>query len=89
MALDEIKITRAITERFMAKFLDSLDLEVAIVGGGVSGLVAAWRLAQKGQSGIILLYTKIRRRSDRWAPLGFPTGSFIMNTYIARYIYGI
>ena len=41
MALDEIKITRAIIERFTEKFLDSLDLDVAIVGGGVSGLVAA------------------------------------------------
>ncbi len=49
MALDEIKITRAIIERFTAKFLDNLDLEVAIVGGGVSGLVAGWRLAQKGR----------------------------------------
>jgi sulfide-dependent adenosine diphosphate thiazole synthase len=49
MALDEIKITRAIMERFTAKFLDCLDLDVAIVGGGVSGLVAAWRLAQKGR----------------------------------------
>ncbi|MBM4286908.1 MAG: thiazole biosynthesis protein [Deltaproteobacteria bacterium] len=49
MALDEIKITRAIIERFTEKFLDCLDLDVAIVGGGVSGLVAAWRLAQKGR----------------------------------------
>lgn len=49
MPLDEIKITRAIIERFTEKFLDCLDLEVAIVGGGVSGLVAGWRLAQKGR----------------------------------------
>ena len=49
MALDEIKITRAIVERFTEKFLDNVELDVAIVGGGVSGLVAAWRLAQKGR----------------------------------------
>lgn len=49
MALDEIKITRAIVERFTAKFLENLDIDVAIVGGGVSGLMAGWRLAQKGR----------------------------------------
>ncbi|MGQ9920566.1 MAG: sulfide-dependent adenosine diphosphate thiazole synthase [Desulfobacca sp.] len=49
MPLDEITITRAIIERYTAKLLDCLDLDVAIVGGGVSGLVAGWRLAQKGR----------------------------------------
>ncbi len=48
MALDEIVITKAIVERYTEKFLDCLDLEVAIVGGGVSGLVAGWKLAQQG-----------------------------------------
>jgi thiamine thiazole synthase len=49
MPLDEIIITRAIVERYTAKFLDCLDLDVAIVGGGVSGLVAGWRLARLGR----------------------------------------
>jgi len=49
MALDEVIITRAIVERFSEKFLNNLDLDVAIVGGGVSGLLAGWRLAQKGR----------------------------------------
>lgn len=35
MKLDEIVISRAITERFMKKFLDSLECAVAIVGGGM------------------------------------------------------
>ncbi len=48
MALDEILITRAIVERFTEKFLGNLDLDVAIVGGGVSGLTAGWRLGQMG-----------------------------------------
>jgi thiamine thiazole synthase len=48
MSLDEIKISRAILSRFMAKFSDCLELDVAIVGAGPSGLMAALRLAQKG-----------------------------------------
>ncbi len=35
MALDEILITRAIIERYTEKLLDNLDLEVAVVGGGM------------------------------------------------------
>jgi thiazole biosynthesis enzyme len=48
MALDEILISRAIIERYTEKLLANLDLDAAVVGGGPSGLVTAWRLAQKG-----------------------------------------
>jgi thiazole biosynthesis enzyme len=48
MSLDEVKISRAILNRFLTKLSDCLDLDVAIVGAGPSGLMAALRLAQKG-----------------------------------------
>ncbi len=49
MELNEVAITRAIVERYMAKFCESLDVEVAIVGGGPSGLVAGYFLAKAGR----------------------------------------
>ncbi|MBC7293725.1 MAG: thiazole biosynthesis protein [Thermoleophilia bacterium] len=47
--LDEQTITRAIIERFTAKLLAHLDVDVAVCGGGPSGLVAAWELARRGR----------------------------------------
>ncbi|MGD8757923.1 MAG: ribose 1,5-bisphosphate isomerase, partial [Deltaproteobacteria bacterium] len=41
MKLDEHVVTKAIIERFTKKWLDHLRVDVAIVGGGPSGLVAA------------------------------------------------
>mgnify|MGYP006308833745 CR=1 FL=1 len=49
MSLDEVAITRTITERFSRKFLDHLDVDVAIVGGGPAGLVAGAALAKAGK----------------------------------------
>jgi sulfide-dependent adenosine diphosphate thiazole synthase len=48
VALDEVLITRAIIERFTEKLLDHVDVDVAVVGGGVSGLTSAWSLARRG-----------------------------------------
>jgi thiamine thiazole synthase len=49
MELDEIIITRAIVDRFYAKLTDNLEADVAIVGGGPSGLVAGYYLAKAGK----------------------------------------
>ncbi|EPR37267.1 thiazole biosynthetic enzyme [Desulfovibrio sp. X2] len=46
--IDENIVTKAIATRFFHKFLDSVELDVAIVGAGPSGLTCAWRLAAQG-----------------------------------------
>ena len=48
MKLDDIKISRAIVEGYMEELLDYLDMDVAIGGGGPSGLTAGYYLAEAG-----------------------------------------
>ncbi len=48
MPLDEIKISRAIIERYFQKLSDYLEMDVAVVGAGPSGLMAAYKLASQG-----------------------------------------
>ena len=46
--LDEIVITKAILESYINELLEYIDLDVAIVGGGPAGMVAAKYLADRG-----------------------------------------
>jgi ribulose 1,5-bisphosphate synthetase/thiazole synthase len=48
MELNEVLITKAIIERFTRKLEENLDLDVAVVGGGPSGLVASYYVAKAG-----------------------------------------
>ena len=54
--LNEVTITKAIVERYYAKLLKSLEVDVAIVGGGPSGLVAGYYLAKAGKK--VVLYER-------------------------------
>ncbi len=47
--LDEVTISRGIIDSYLKKLSDALELDVAIVGGGPSGLVAGTYLAAAGR----------------------------------------
>ncbi len=49
METNEVLITRAIIDRYFEKLRSSLEVDVAIVGAGPSGLVAAYYLAKGGR----------------------------------------
>lgn len=46
--IDDVKISRAIIERYYQKLLDSLELDVALVGGGPSNLLCGSILGDRG-----------------------------------------
>ncbi|MBI4753057.1 thiazole biosynthesis protein [Candidatus Desantisbacteria bacterium] len=48
MQLDDVVISRAIIESWNKDLLDSLDIDVAIVGGGPAGLTSGYYLSKKG-----------------------------------------
>ena len=48
MPLDEIIITKAITETYFNELLDNLELDVAIAGAGPAGMTCARYIAEKG-----------------------------------------
>lgn len=48
MELDKVIITQAIFDEYSQTFLDFMDIDVALVGGGPANLVAAKYLAEAG-----------------------------------------
>jgi thiamine thiazole synthase len=65
MELDEVTITKAIVERFTEKFLRQIDTEVAVVGGGPAGLVAAYYLSRGGRK-VALFERKLSIGGGMW-----------------------
>jgi sulfide-dependent adenosine diphosphate thiazole synthase len=65
MALDEIKISRAIVESYKQKLVDALDVDVAIAGAGPAGLVCGYYLAKAGKR-VVLFERKLSVGGGMW-----------------------
>ncbi len=65
MGLNEVIITKAIVDRYYTKFTDNLETDVAIVGGGPSGLVAGYYLAKAGKK-VVLYERKLSIGGGMW-----------------------
>ena len=61
----ETKTSRAIVKRYFDEFLDSIEVDVAIVGGGPSGLVASKYIADKGHK-VVLFERKLSLGGGIW-----------------------
>jgi len=75
MELDEIIISRAILETFTKDFIDHLENDVAIVGAGPAGLIAAYYLAKKKTK--VVVFEKSLRVGG-----GMPGGGMMMNLIV-------
>ncbi len=63
--LNEVTISKAIIDTYMNKLKDALEVDVAIVGGGPSGLVAGYYLAKLGVK-VAMFETKLSIGGGVW-----------------------
>lgn len=75
--MNEKDISRAIIEDFTKNFIDSLEIDVAVVGAGPSGLMCAYRLAQKGHS--VAVFERHLRAGG-----GMPGGGMMFNSIVIQ-----
>lgn len=83
MSLNERVVSEAILDRWTEKFKNCLDLDVAVVGGGPSGLMASWKLAERGLK-VALFERKLSLGGGMWG--GGMTYNFIVVQAEARRI---
>ena len=77
MKIDEITISKAITESFMKAFLEAMEVDVAIAGAGPAGMTAAYYLAKEG------VKTAIFERNLRVGG-GMPGGGMMFNRIVVQ-----
>ncbi|MCP2620341.1 sulfide-dependent adenosine diphosphate thiazole synthase [Candidatus Aminicenantes bacterium AC-334-K16] len=75
--LDDIIISRAITEEYFKEFLDSLESDVVIVGAGPAGLCAAYNLAREGFK--VVVFERTLRPGG-----GVPGGGMMFNKVVVQ-----
>jgi thiamine thiazole synthase len=75
--MDEVTISRAITESFLKEFLEVMEVDVAIAGAGPSGLVAAYYLTKGGA------ITAVFERQLRLGG-GMPGGGMMFNRIVIQ-----
>src|SRR4030042_3072149 len=75
--MDEVTISRAITESFIKEFIEAMDVDVAIAGAGPSGMIAAYDLAKGGA------HTVIFERQLRLGG-GMPGGGMMFNRIVLQ-----
>ena len=77
MKIDDITISKAITESFIKDFIDSMEVDVAIAGAGPAGMMAAYYLAKAG------VKTAIFERQLRVGG-GMPGGGMMFNRIVLQ-----
>ena len=77
MEIDEITVSKAITESFMKDFLEAMEVDVAIAGAGPAGMTAAYYLAREG------VKTVIFERQLRVGG-GMPGGGMMFNRIVVQ-----
>jgi len=70
--IDDIKVTRHITERYFEEFSEFTDVDIAIAGAGPAGLVAGRYLAEKGHK-VAIFERKLSPGGGMWGGgMGYP-----------------
>lgn len=75
--MDEVTISKAITESFLKEFLEAMEVDIAIAGAGPSGLVAAYYLSKGGHK------TAVFERQLRLGG-GMPGGGMMFNRIVLQ-----